>query len=46
MPSDFPALDLALGARSVVDLFLFELLSEGFLLFPARIAIIGGHRHF
>lgn len=40
MPSDFPALDLALDARSVVDLFLFE------LLLPARIAITGGCRHF
>lgn len=30
MPSDFPALDVALDARSVMDLFLFELLSEGF----------------
>lgn len=30
MPSDFPASDLALDARSVVDLFLFELLSHCF----------------
>lgn len=46
MPSDFRASDRALDARSVVDLFLFELPSEGFLLFPARITIIGGYRHF
>lgn len=46
MPSGSPALNLALDARSLVDLFLFELLSEGFPLFPARITIIGGYRHF
>lgn len=45
MPSDFPALDLALDARGVVDSFLFELLSEGFLLFPACItAVLSRHR--